>query len=39
MCVKILMMKKNKEEDYWARLTKEKTKFTNITIDWDKYID
>merc|ERR1712096_165844 len=37
--VKILLVKKEKEEEYWARLTKEKTKFNNIVIDWDKYVD
>ena len=30
---------KKKEESYWKRLTKEEKKFTNITVDWNKYVD
>ena len=36
----ILNIKKaNEEAEYWPRLTKEKTKNTQIQIDWSRWID
>ena len=32
-------MKKNKEENFWPRLTKEDKKFQHITLDWNRYVD
>jgi hypothetical protein len=34
-----LLAKKDLTLKYWPRLTQESTKFTNITVDWNKYID
>ena len=37
--VQILLVKKDQEASYWPRLTKANSKFNNLTIDWNKYID
>ena len=34
-----VLEKKNKQEHYWPRLTKENKKTQYIQIDWDKWVD
>ena len=34
-----MLEKKNPEAPFWARLTKEKTKFENVMVDWETYVD
>ncbi|KRX06057.1 HSP20-like chaperone [Pseudocohnilembus persalinus] len=36
---RFLLAKKNQDADFWPRLTKDKTKQQNITVDWDRYVD
>ena len=33
------LVKKEKDEEYWPRLSKDKTKNSRITIDWAKWVD
>lgn len=33
------MIKKNKDSEYWPRLTKDKAKNPHIQIDWSKWVD
>ena len=35
----LVLFKKEKEEEYWPRITKEKIKNPHIQIDWSKWID
>jgi len=35
----ITLSKKEKEDEYWPRLLKEKTKNARITVDWNKWVD
>ena len=35
----IVISKKDKEQEYWPRLTEDKSKNAKIQIDWTKYID
>lgn len=37
--VQFSISKKNPENGFWPRLTKEKKKFHNITIDWTRWVD
>ncbi|EGR27029.1 prostaglandin e, putative [Ichthyophthirius multifiliis] len=37
--IRFVLFKKEKEESYWPRLTKEGGKHNNIQSDWEKYID
>ena len=37
--MQFLIVKEIQDLPYWKRLTKETTKFTNITVDWEKYVD
>ena len=34
-----LAKKEDDQEEYWPRLTKDKTKNQKITIDWSKWVD
>ena len=34
-----LTKKEDDQEEYWPRLTKDKTKNQKITIDWSKWVD
>ena len=33
------IVKKDQDDEYWPRLTKEKIKHTHIKVDWDKWIE
>ena len=33
------LAKKDKDQEYWPRLTKEKVRNTRITVDWDRWLD
>ena len=35
----ITISKKDKEAEYWPRITKEKVKNSRITVDWNKWVD
>lgn len=35
----LVLIKKDLDEEYWPRLTKEKIKYTNIRTDFDKWVD
>ena len=35
----ITLSKKEKEEEYWPRITKDKIKNSRITVDWGKWVD
>ena len=35
----ITLSKKEKEEEYWPRITKDKVKNSRITVDWGKWVD
>ena len=35
----LLIRKKNAQEDYWPRLTKEKVRLHNVKTDFDKWVD
>jgi len=35
----LVVIKKDKEADFWIRITKDKKTQTNIVFDWDKYVD
>ena len=37
--VQFSISKKNPESAFWPRITKEKQKFNNITIDWTRWVD
>lgn len=38
--IQMKLNKKDKEAEFWPRLLKDKTKEkTNVTIDWDRYVD
>lgn len=37
--VQLTVSKKNKEAEYWPRLTKEKAKVPWISVDWNKWVD
>ena len=38
--IQMKLSKKDKEAEFWPRLLKDKVKEkTNITIDWDRYVD
>ena len=37
--IRFVIFKKEKEESYWTRLTKEAGKSNNVNCDWAKYID
>lgn len=38
-CVEVKIQKKNTEDEYWPRLTKDKTKIPQLAIDWNKWKD
>ena len=35
----LVLFKKDKEEEYWPRITKEKIKNQHIQVDWSKWVD
>lgn len=35
----VLVIQKKGDEGFWPRLLKDKQKFSNIQIDWDKWVD
>ena len=37
--MQFIIAKANKDASYWTRLTKENHKFSNILVDWEKYVD
>ena len=37
--VQFSISKKNPDSAFWPRITKEKRKFNNITIDWTRWVD
>eukprot|EP01015_Nassula_variabilis_P024586 TRINITY_DN471_c0_g1_i23.p2 TRINITY_DN471_c0_g1~~TRINITY_DN471_c0_g1_i23.p2 ORF type:complete len:167 (-),score=56.52 TRINITY_DN471_c0_g1_i23:86-586(-) len=34
-----LVIQKKEEGPYWKKLTKDDKKYSNISVDWDKYVD
>jgi hypothetical protein len=38
-CIQFSISKKNQSGEFWPRLTKEKAKFNNITVDWTRWVD
>jgi len=37
--LRMILVKKDAEASHWKRLTKEETKFKNISIKWSLYVD
>ena len=40
MSIQMKLMKKEKDDDFWPRLLHDKIlEKTNVTVDWDRYVD